>query len=454
MRRPRFHSTNPPANRLAVGTTNTATVTALRPDHSNLPERQDLVVKQLVETLVSSQMLIASQTPGSTSIDDNAPQRTTHASWWFDYFTSLGSLNPDEKEDEPPLDKPVTEKSLEPTEEETVKPNLDLHVTLGTAIQRGDVETSDRVVNQLESLQAFGDIDNETLTSLFYLYCSAKRPFHAYDILCAFEKRISRQLQTTVEEEQRQTLTNHLGHMYKKLCQQLRFLDPKDHDLFESDRLVRHVVADLQRADRSIREVCYPVLVSSLVSQRIVKIGPMAGAVYNMMIEEMTDVTDGFLEHLLTSNRYFRAKDLPYPDVLRRLVDMGRRPVPFNAMNVLENLYPYADLEGTCVALQALIDLQSQSANDGRQYVVDIATLEFIGASAVRTGNVHASMLVWDAIDVMGHTPTEAVYENTALVFLSDRNSYSSAFSVMAEMEAHGFEISRAFVRAVSTFLR
>jgi hypothetical protein len=173
-----------------------------------------------------------------------------------------------------------------------------------------------------------------------------------------------------------------------------------------------------------------------------------------------------FLEHLLGTAKFHRRDDLPYPKILE-MVGERRRPLPANAVAVLENLFPFDNLDDTATALRALVKLQTAalqphgddkgSVQDTYRYVVDVSTLETIGAAAARRANVELSLLVWDAVHVMGHPrgpATLAMYENLALVFSAHRPHYGSAFAVLAEMHERGYPVPRALIRSMSKNLR
>jgi hypothetical protein len=173
------------------------------------------------------------------------------------------------------------------------------------------------------------------------------------------------------------------------------------------------------------------------------------------MIQHNFDVGAGYWEHLLSMSRYFRQKDLPYASILRRIVDMGRRPDPVTALAALENLFPYTDVDATYTALKAIVDLQSTAKpEDDFQYMVDISALEVIGAAAARRGHFVLCLLIWDLVDLLGYKPTEAIFENTIMAFAVEPTTYGNAFTVMAEMEANGYEPSRALIRGFSVNLR
>jgi hypothetical protein len=285
----------------------------------------------------------------------------------------------------------------------------------------------------------------DTVRQLFFLV-ARKRPFDAYKVLQHYRK--------ITAEEHDQDVNAYAG-MYERNCDALRYIDPEKHRYNDIHKLVRSLVMELQQLDRVGKEQCYPVLVSALVSQKSVSVGDFARLAYQYMVQNNFAVEANYWEHLLSLSRYFRQKDLPYASILRRIVDMGRRPDPVTALNALENLFPYTDVDATYTALKAIVDLQSTAQpGDEFQYVVDISALEVIGAAAARTGHFVLSLLIWDLVDLLGYKPTEAIFENTIMAFAVEPNTYGNAFTVMAEMEANGYEPSRALIRGFSAHLR
>lgn len=316
-------------------------------------------------------------------------------------------------------------------------------------------------------------------------------------------------------------LINSMVGWYKSICYNVRNVDPQSQYNHEIQALVRSLVADSLRMTNANKKEVYPILIASLVKQRSVRVGMLARPIFDSLLDivqqEQEDSANpkeqqgenddpsrpdndrpdndpatnddqgplnaAFFEHLIGHARYQRRDDLPYPQILRMLSER-RRPFPVHAVAVLENLFPFDNLDDTAIALRALVNLQSaawqqqqqgsasdesieparlphnddpkESVRDSYRYVVDMSTLETIGAAAARQANVEVSLLVWDAVHVMGHREpaTPAIYETLVLVFCAHRSHYGSAFTVLAEMEERGYPIPRALIRSMSTKLR
>ena len=253
--------------------------------------------------------------------------------------------------------------------------------------------------------------------------------------------------------------------MYNRLCDSMRHMDPEKHTLRDIENLVRTVSAMIRRMDRSGQELCCPTLVSALLEQRSVQIGyDFTEPIYKYILKENFDVPDGWFVHLLSHSRYNRQDDLPFADVLARAVSRGRHPPPVVVIHALDNFFPFTDIESVSSMLKSILQLQQEVVEAAKsegvpvrpkdQYLVDIGTLEMIGAAAASQGSTDINLLIWDMLDVLGYQPTVGIYENTVVAFSMNTFTYKEAFTVLAEMESSGFVPSRALIRSVSTHLR
>jgi hypothetical protein len=191
------------------------------------------------------------------------------------------------------------------------------------------------------------------------------------------------------------------------------------------------------------------------MEQKNVSIGEaFCRPLYQEMLDLKIPLSPTYLDNLLGYVRYNRRDDLPFPEILARVVQLGRRPHPVKAVSVLETAFPFDDTQATFVTLKCIYDLQAALAPEDDPYWVDIGTLELIGAMAAKEGHLDLALVVWDYIDLMGFAPTEHVYENTIVAFASSTATYANAFSVMAEMESKGLPVTRALIRSVSTKIR
>lgn len=298
---------------------------------------------------------------------------------------------------------------------------------------------------------------------LFRLVCPARRPFDVYQVLLYYCK-----LSTTAEYHEGDGDVSAYAKLYERACDSLRYLEPSRHSRMDCLNLVSSLASALQRLDRSGQELCCPTMVSALVEQKCFAVGAMyARPIYLHIVEQNFAVPDGFWVHLLSHSRFNRQGDLPFEDVLTRMVDTGRRPRPLLVLNALDNFFPFTDVPAVTKALKAIFRLQQQvveaSKSDDQhceryegdqQYFVDIGTLELIGATAANQGQSNVNLLVWDMLDILGYEATVGIYENTVAAFAMNTFTYREAFTVLAEMEARGFRPTRALIRSFSVQLR
>lgn len=325
------------------------------------------------------------------------------------------------------------------------------------------MDSFSEVVRTIQAGDTSAEIPPGIVKALFRLICPHS-PFDAYRVLSYYVT-----LTTTVEYE-------HGGgdgdisvyaKLYERACDAIRHLDPKRHSKDACHKLVRSILATVQRFDRFGQELCLPTLVSALVEQKSFSLGQsFAGPVYRHLMEQpgLCDLPGGFWVHLLSHSRYNRQLDLPFDDVMTRMVDAGRRPQPDVVLSALDNLFPFTNTVAVTKMLQAILRLQQQiveinkngssDGENGDQYYVDMGTLEMIGAAAASQGQSDVNLLIWDMLDILGYQPTVGVYENTVAAFAMNTFTYREAFTVLVEMEDRGFKPSRALLRTFSTHLR
>ena len=175
------------------------------------------------------------------------------------------------------------------------------------------------------------------------------------------------------------------------------------------------------------------------------------------------EMPTGWLNKLLSSSKYNRQEDLPFHDVLARLVSKGVAPHPLTSIPVVHNMFPYTDTPQMKVALQALLDLHSScdenvdpSSNAAlyEQYRMDRSTLEMISTGAAHNGDPALIMLVWEVLETLGYNPTEHLFENTIVAFACDDSGLADAFAAVSAMKEAGFDISRPLIRSVSRAIR
>lgn len=276
--------------------------------------------------------------------------------------------------------------------------------------------------------------------------------------------------------------TNDFNRYYRIACDSLRNVEPRELDQRRHGNqiteqlihLVSKLFSRIRNLDRPGQEMCVPNLLSSICEQPYPKIGTLfAHEVYKYMIDEKIPVADKYWLHILSFCKFNR-HDLPYDEILGKATSLGLRPNPILALNVLESLFPFSNINAVANTLKTLLTLQKQVAAGitaaklaamkdesvqvddvtVKQYFIDIHLLESIGATAASQGQSEICLLIWDIVDVLEYTPTAGIYENTVVAFAKNVFTYREAFTVLYEMEIRGFRPSRALIRSVSVRVR
>lgn len=323
--------------------------------------------------------------------------------------------------------------------------NSDVNVLLGRAIRRNDARKALSLFRS--ALENNTLVDTKSVVSLFYLV-SKRDPIPAFEILAYYNLHPE--------------TTDMRIDMYRRLCISVALLDPRTARHAEIRKFVESLLTELDRMEDDIKQELYPILVASLVTQRSVTVGPYAGLLYNYMVSKEFKMTPGWLNKLLAASKYNRQEDLPFADVLARLVSIGGFPHPLSTFPVIHNMFPYTDSSQMRVALQALLEIQEKVQEEGneetaslyRQYVIDLGTLEMISAGAAHSGDPELILLVWEALEKADYTPTEQIYENTIIAFACRKDGLFQAFAALVSMKEEGFEVSRAVIRSFSKAIR
>jgi hypothetical protein len=294
------------------------------------------------------------------------------------------------------------------------------------------------------------ELDEVQVKKLFFLCATRRRPFDAYEILHAYLYR-----QWTAQGKDGGFAMQPYFPMYERMCDSLRFMDPTTSLPWEMEHLARAVLREVKEFSAEGRQHCLPVITSALVQQRLVSLGKLGRTVFNnMQRDEDLELKASYLEHLLSHSKYYRQEDLPYPEVLLHVVFEGRRPDPYTVINVIENLFPFTNLQNVHMVMQALVELESQDSDDDKSYRMDMATLEAITAAASRHGTVDIIRLIWEYMDESGIEPTVSIYESTAVTFVHQPETYANSFAVLEEMQSRNWTPSRSLIRSMSSIVR
>lgn len=336
-------------------------------------------------------------------------------------------------------------------------------------------------------------LTKKVITNLFYVV-SEKDPLGAHEVLQYYNSHPSHNNNNNNNGAD-PTIQPKVVSMYKRMCKAVGLLRPLLYpDPSYGQMIVESLMEEIGNMPDDVKMELYPILVVTLISQRCSPLGPYAGMIYDTMAQNGYPMKLGWLVLLLSMSKYNRQEDLPYHDVLGRLVAMGGQPHPMCSIPAIVNMFPYTDADQMCLALSAWLDFEADqkslqyrllhgeygpngeynnnnnnnhrtidTIDDGsvvffpfEDRKLDLATLEMISMGAARAGSSKLILLVWDILEHCEYTPTETIYENTIIAFVTDEKGVGiqQAFTAMEAMKEDGYPISRALIRSCSTLMR
>jgi len=318
------------------------------------------------------------------------------------------------------------------------------------------------------------DLPRNTIADLFFMV-SQKDSILAYQIIQYYNTHHRHQNDTKNKKNDNKlagdpaldSATKKRLSLYKRMVSCVSLLNPHHHKTRQMHIMVDSLLNEIKEMDMESKQMLYPNLVVALVQQRSNTIGQYATQIYNYMIENNFDIKPGFLTRIISTSKYNRQDDVPFYDVISRLVDVGGQLSPDSILPAIQNMFPYTNTEHMSITLEAwLKDFRikgsKQREGDGKDTiwwnqgeVIDLSTLEMISTSAAGNGCSKLILLVWDVLEVCHYLPTETIYENTIVTFANGRNGgLRKAFVAMSSMKEDGFVPSRPLIRSFSTAIR
>jgi pentatricopeptide repeat protein len=336
---------------------------------------------------------------------------------------------------------------------------------LYVAVKQKQARTAIRLFRQARSADIV--LSKKLITNLFY-FVAEKDPLAAYEVLHYYYAH-----------------HKHWGGkvvlMYKRMCWSVRLIRPYYPPPTQAHELVESLIREIDEMDDCAKKILYPILVVTLGSQKCVSLGPYAGTVYDSMIQNGYPIKVGWLARLLNMSKYNRQEDLPFHDILARIVAMGGQPHPMSSLSAIFNMFPYTDANQMYLALSAWLDFEANQKvlqhqllqgeyepnNEDEPIIdgsvvyfpfeerkLDLSTLEMISMGAAKAGSLKLVLLIWDILEHCEYLPTETIYENTVIAFALTEDGIHQAFTAMESMKEDGFPISRALIRSFSAALR
>ncbi len=306
------------------------------------------------------------------------------------------------------------------------------------------------------------------VTDLFFMV-SETDPVAAFSILQYYNSNFTHQ-------DKAQTANNGGGapdldastrkrlSLYKRIANSISLLEPQIHNTRQMHTMIDSLLNEIDEMDAESKRILYPKLVVSLVSQRIATIGPYAHDLYESFVDQYgSEVKAGWLNRLLSMSRYNRQNDVPFHDIMARLVQIpGGQLNAESVLPAIQNMFPFTDTDAVCTALGAWLedfrnkqDLHGDERTElNPENLIDLSTLESVSIGASQAGSSDLILLVWDMLEACQYSPTETIYENTIMTFANEKGSIRQAFAAMSSMKEDGFEISRPLVRSFSSAIR
>ena len=397
-----------------------------------------------------------------------------------------------------------TEEDLPPSTMVVVEPTPDqseqlkeMEAQLNAAIKNREIDLS---IDLFEAATVVHNVEFsiEVLFALFHRL-SYQHPFHAYQILQHILQRTNTVIFSHLEKDKQAARSKselddkQLAWLYQRMCFSLRTLDPTGIRHKDIRSLAASVISELNQLNGAIQRQCLPHLVTSLVMQKSAKIGQWAHHYYTKMSNMALPLSPRYFLTLVAHSRYNRSDNIPFYDAVRQTVLGGLRPFPHIVIGAVENMFPYtANVKGTYIALESIMELQRQtpqlvskheeeiakiqsrmaqlhaegntkefqelrehlrSMRPPHSYIMDITSLEHIADAAAKKNFVELTLLVWDALDLMDLEATEPLYESTIMCFAKNLNLVENCFAVMNDMEQR-YTPSQAFVSGFAAALR
>jgi len=338
-----------------------------------------------------------------------------------------------------------------------------LKAALRRSIHRKDIEKSLFLFRESQRKRQI--LPRVTVTDLFFMVSEFDPPA-GYTIINYYNKHYLHQ--DAGQSDGGRALDGNTSKrlsLYKRICNSISLLDPNHHNTRQMHIMIEDLLNEIEEMDMNSKRILYPKLVLSLVSQRIATIGQYASDLYYFITDNEFEMRAGWLNRLLSTSRYNRKNDIPYHDVIARLVQTpGGQLNPDAILPAMQNMFPYTEMEPICVTLEAwLEDFQNKiSGNNDEEKMfdlnpetlIDLSMLETISTGAAQAGCSRLILLVWEVLDVCGYSPTEIIYENTVVTFANERGGVQQAFAALASMKEDGFEPSRPLIRSFSSAMR
>ena len=323
-------------------------------------------------------------------------------------------------------------------------------------------------------------IPKKTTTDLFFM-ATQRHPIFAYQILQYYNTYYHDPDNIDSNDDSNQqihasfdSVTKKRLSLYKRMVHCIGLLDPNNYRTKDMHKMVVALMWEIKDMSIESKQILYPNLVVALTKQRSNTVGQYANGIYNYMVEHNFDIKSGWLTRIISTSKYNRQDDLPFHDVISRLVNAGGQLHPDTILPAIQNMFPYTDAQKMCTTLDAWLNdflikdewqkrqhvMEGETSEHGRIWwdredIIDLSTLEMISTGAARNGCSKLIMLIWDILELCRYEPTQTIYENTVIAFANDRSGgIRQAFVAMTSMKDDGYIPTRPLIRSFSSAIR
>mmetsp|Transcript_20981 Transcript_20981/g.32006 ORF Transcript_20981/g.32006 Transcript_20981/m.32006 type:complete len:704 (+) Transcript_20981:94-2205(+) len=249
--------------------------------------------------------------------------------------------------------------------------------------------------------------------------------------------------------------------VFHNLCYALGVCRVKPDQPIFMGKVVNSLMKNIEKMEEVDQHRLLPELLVSLAQQNNRFVQNQAQSILQKIQEEGIDMKKKYLSKILEIPTGPNGTNVPRHLVLQLMVERGIQPYnPASILRMIESQYPFGNpaILGSYVdSLTHLIKAGSVEGERRLTYSLSEGLIEAMMTSAsdwkkFRYSNV--LLKIWDLMELLGHEPTESMYESAIKAFLLADRQDQHAFAVFTEMESKGFTPSWFLIKSVSKVIR
>jgi len=249
--------------------------------------------------------------------------------------------------------------------------------------------------------------------------------------------------------------------VYHSICYALGVCRIKPNQPAFMSKVVNSLMKNIQKLEEVDQHKLLPALLVSLAHQENRFVQDQARSIIQRIQEEGIDMDKKQFSKILEHPTGLNGTNVPRHLVLQLMVERGIQPYnPASICRMIESQYPFDNpgiLASYVDSLTQLIKAGSVEGERQVRYRLSEGLIETMMTSASDSKKFRYSdvvLKIWDLMELLGHQPTESMYESAIKSFiLADRQDHH-AFAVFTEMESKGFTPSWSLIKSVSKVLR